>query len=283
MMVNMLPVILNALTLISILILIGLGLAIIFGLLGVINMAHGAFVTIGAYTVALFQSIGFSYWLGLVAAPLVGALFGFILERLVVRHLYTRVGAAVLATWGVSLIIRQGIQLIFGPAPQHVTSPLSGTVSLLGAEYPIHRLFVIAFAGVLIFVCYVGMNWTRFGLDLRAVIQDRNIADAMGINTERLYTVAFSIGAGLAAIAGALIGPMAVVIAQMGINYLARSFFVVIVGGTGGIAGVAAGSAVVGGVETLLTYQIPATVAQALVLVLAIVIVRIRPQGLVPA
>lgn len=274
---------LNALTLISILMLVGLGLAIIFGLLRVINLAHGEFVTIGAYTAAFFQSLGLSYWLALMAAPFVGALIGLILERLIVRHLYTRMFATVLATWGVSLIIQQVIQLIFGAAPQSVASPFVGTIAFLGTEYPLHRLFLIAFAGALALGCYAGLRWTRFGLDLRAVIQDRDIAEAMGINTERLYAAAFSIGAGLAAIAGVLIAPMAVVIAQMGINYLARSFFVVIVGGTGGIAGVAAGSAIVGGFETLLSYQLPAIVAQAMVLVLAIVIVRFRPQGLVPS
>lgn len=275
--------VLNALTLISILMLVGLGLAIIFGLLRVINLAHGEFVTIGAYTVALFQSLGLGYWPALVAAPFVGAVAGFVLERLVIRHLYMRMFATVLATWGLSLIIQQGIQLIFGAAPQRVDTPLAGSVAFLGADYPVYRLFLIALAAVLTIGCYIALQRTRFGLDLRAVIQNRDVAEAMGINTERVYAAAFSIGAALAAIAGVLLAPMTVVIAQMGINYLARSFFVVIVGGAGSIAGVAAGSGIVGGVETVLSYQLPVTVSQALVLVLAILIVRVRPQGLVPS
>ena len=281
-MTNLVPVVFNSLTLISILMLVGLGLAIIFGLMNVINLAHGEFVTIGAYTLALVQSLGGNYWLALALAPLVGGAAGLIVERLIVRHLYTRPLATILATWGLSLVIRQTLQLTFGAAPQRVDIPISELVSILGHPYPGYRLMLISVAFCLVAGCYAVFRWTRFGLDLRTVIQNRDMADALGINTARVYAIAFAAGAGLAAIAGVLIAPITVVIAQMGVNYLARSFFVVIVGGAGSIAGVGAGSVVVGGVETLLNYQIPATVSQALVLVLAIVVVRFRPQGLVP-
>ncbi len=281
-MTNLVPVVFNSLTLISILMLVGLGLAIIFGLMNVINLAHGEFVTIGAYTLALVQSLGGNYWLALALAPLVGGAAGLIVERLIVRHLYTRPLATILATWGLSLVIRQTLQLTFGAAPQRVDIPISELVSILGHPYPGYRLMLISVAFCLVAGCYAVFRWTRFGLDLRTVIQNRDMADALGINTARVYAIAFAAGAGLAAIAGVLIAPITVVIAQMGVNYLARSFFVVIVGGAGSIAGVGAGSVVVGGVETLLNYQVPATVSQALVLVLAIVIVRFRPQGLVP-
>ena len=281
-MTNLVPVVFNSLTLISILMLVGLGLAIIFGLMNVINLAHGEFVTIGAYTLALVQSLGGNYWLALALAPLVGGAAGLIVERLIVRHLYTRPLATILATWGLSLVIRQTLQLTFGAARQRVDIPISELVTILGHPYPGYRLMLISVAFCLVAGCYAVFRWTRFGLDLRTVIQNRDMADALGINTARVYAIAFAAGAGLAAIAGVLIAPITVVIAQMGVNYLARSFFVVIVGGAGSIAGVGAGSVVVGGVETLLNYQVPATVSQALVLVLAIVIVRFRPQGLVP-
>ena len=277
------PLILNALTLISILMLVGLGLAIIFGLMNVINLAHGEFVTIGAYTLALVQSLGGSYWLALVLAPFVGAAAGYVIERLMIRSLYAKPIATILATWGLSLVLQQLIQLSFGAAPQRVAGPFEGSVDLLGATYPAYRLFLIVAAMSIVVGCALLFKKTRFGLDLRAVIQNREMASALGISTERVQSLAFAAGAALAAVAGVLIAPLTVVIAQMGVNYLARSFFVVIVGGVGSIAGVGAGSAVVGGVETVLSYQIPATVAQALVLVLAIVIVRFRPRGLVPA
>jgi urea ABC transporter permease protein UrtB len=274
-------VLLNALTLISILMLVGLGLAIIFGLMGVINLSHGEFVTIGAFSLAIVQSFGGSFWLALVIAPIVGAFAGFLVERVLVRHLYTRPLATILATWGLSLIIQQGLQLAFGAAPQKVDSPITSSVHLLGADYPLYRLVMIAMAISIMALCYLVVKYTRFGLDLRTVIQNRDMADALGINTDRVYTVAFSAGAALAAIAGVLIAPLTAVTAQMGVNYLARSFFVVIVGGAGSVGGVVAGSTVVGGAETLLNYVIPATISQALVLILAVVIVRLKPNGLV--
>jgi branched-chain amino acid transport system permease protein/urea transport system permease protein len=279
---SLVPLVLNALTLISILMLVALGLAIIFGLMNVINLAHGEFVTLGAYTLAFVQSLGGNYWQCLLIAPVVGALAGLAIERGMIQYLYKRPLATILATWGLSLILQQSIQLVFGPAPQRVDSPIVGSVSVLGASYPGYRLLLIVLALLLVAGCIAIFRWTRFGLDLRAVIQNREVAETMGIDTRRVYVTAFAGGAALAAIAGVLIAPLTVVIAQMGVNYLARSFFVVILGGTGGIAGVGAGSALVGGLETVLNYQIPVTVSQALVLMLAIVIIRFRPQGLIP-
>lgn len=279
---NLVSLILNALTLTSILMIVALGLAIIFGLMNVINLAHGEFVTIGAYTLALVQSLGGSYWLALVLAPLVGGFFGLVLERTLIRFLYERPIATILATWGLSLVLQQVIQLIFGAAPMRVDSPIHGSVMVFGTAYPSYRLLLIVLAGLVVAACAIGLRRTRFGLDLRAVIQDRSIAAAMGVNTDRIHAAGFAIGVAMAAIAGVLIAPLTVVIAQMGLNYLARSFFVVILGGAGSIPGVAAGSFFVGGIETFLNYQIPVTVSQALVLMLAIVVIRFRPHGLLP-
>ena len=263
--------------------LVGLGLAIIFGLMNVINMAHGEFVTIGAFTLSALQGIGGSYWLALLVAPIIGGAFGLLLERGIVRHLYTRPLDTILATWGISLILQQLLQLLFGSGPQEVSTPIHGSVSILGSPYPAYRLVLIAFAMTLLAVTFLVFRKTRFGLDLRAVIQDRDMAEALGIDTRRIFAIAFAIGAALAAVAGVLIAPLTNVLAQMGANYLARSFFVVIVGGAGSIGGIAAGSAVVGGLETVLNYQVPVTVSQAIVLVAAVVLVRFRPRGLIPA
>jgi urea ABC transporter permease protein UrtB len=274
---------LNALTLMSILMLVALGLTVIFGLMGVINLAHGDFVTVGAFSVSVVQGLGGSFWLAFVLAPLIGAALGWAIERSLVSRLYTRPLATILATWGLSLIIQQSLQLIFGAAPQKVVAPIDSSINLLGANYPLYRVVLIAMSIAIISGCFLLMKRTRFGLDLRTVIQNREMAESLGIDTRKVYAAAFSIGAALAATAGVLIAPLAAVVAQMGVNYLARSFFVVIVGGAGSVAGVVAGSAVVGGVETLLSYTISATLSQALVLVLAIVIVRFRPSGLVPS
>lgn len=274
-------VILNSLTLISVLMLVGLGLAVIFGLMGVINMSHGDFVTVGAFSVAIVQSLGGNFWLALALAPLVGAAFGWAVEKSLVRFLYTRPLATILATWGLSLIIQQTLQLAAGAAPQKVIAPISSSVDLFGVNYPAYRLVLIGLSIAVIAGCHLLIRRTQFGLDLRTVIQNREMAESLGIDTRRVYTVAFCAGAALAAIAGVLIAPLTSVVAQMGVNYLARSFFVVIVGGAGSVLGVVAGSGVVGGIESLFNYVIPATLSQALVLVIAIVIVRFRPSGIV--
>jgi urea ABC transporter permease protein UrtB len=276
-------VILNSLTLISILMLVGLGLAVIFGLMGVINNSHGEFVTIGAFSVSIVQALGGSFWTALAIAPLVGAVFGWVVEKTLVRHLYTRPLDTILATTGLSLIIQQSLQLAFGAGPQKVIAPINASVDLFGANYPVYRLVLIALSVLIIGICYLLIKRTRFGLDLRTVIQNRQMAESLGIDTRRVYSVAFCAGAALAAVAGVLIAPLTAVVATMGVNYLARSFFVVIVGGAGSVMGVVAGSAIVGGFESLLNYVIPATLSQALVLIMAIVIVRFRPNGLVPS
>src|SRR4051794_1962765 len=163
---GLIPLVLNALTLISILMLVGLGLAIIFGLMNVINLAHGEFVTIGAYTLALVQSLNGSWWLGLALAPLVGAAIGFTVEHTMIRHLYTRPLATILATWGLSLVLQQLLQLVFGAAPQRVDSPLPHSAMVFTVAYPAYRLLLIAAALAIILACFAVFRWTRFGLDL---------------------------------------------------------------------------------------------------------------------
>lgn len=280
---DLVSLLLNALTLTSILMLVALGLAIIYGLMGIINLSHGEFVTVGAYTLFTVQAAGGSFWLALIVAPLVGYVLGSVLEVTLIRRLYDRPIATILATWGLSLILQQVIILIYGAAPRPVLAPFEASVAILGVNYPAYRLFLIVFAAAVMTACVVIFRRTPFGLDVRAVIQNVAMARALGVNAERVYRRAFASGAALAALAGVLIAPLVAVTAFMGVNYLARSFFVVLVGGAGSIPGVVAGSAFVGGLEALLSTTVPITVAQASVLILAVVIVRFRPQGLVPA
>ena len=279
----MVEVVLNALTLSSILVLVALGLAIVFGLMNIINMAHGEFVMLGAFTLSFVQSKGGSFWLGLLGAACVGAVLGFLLERLVVRHLYERPMAAILATWGVSLILQHGMQLAFGASPRLVNAPIVGAVAVLGTTYPAYRLFLILSAIVIVGAAVLGMRKTALGLDLRTVIGNREIAELHGIDSRRVFTFAFCAGTALAGLAGALVAPLAKVVVSMGANYLAPSFFIVIVGGAGSLSGVVAGSLLVGTLQTVLDREIPATFSQALVLIASVAIVRIRPRGLVPA
>ena len=275
-----LTTLLNALTLISILMLVGLGLAISFGLMNVTNLAHGEFVTVGAFAVYFVQSIGGSFWLGLAAAPISGAVVGCILEFAIIRHLYSRPVSTVLATWGVSLILQQGLELTFGLGAKPVTPPIEGTLDLFFTVYPAYRLILIAIAMLTLLGVVLLISRTSFGLDIRTVIQNREMAEGVGINTRRTYAIAFTFGAAIAGLAGGLVAPLAIVLPQMGVNYLANAFFVVIVGGVGSIGGLVAGSVFVGGLTSILNYQISPSLAQAIVLLAAIVAVRLRPNGL---
>jgi len=278
-----LSMLLNSLTLISILLIVSMGLAIIFGLMNIINLAHGEFVTIGAFTLVAVQAHGGSFWLGLVVAPVVGYVFGLVLERLLISRVAKNPLHAILVTWGLSLLIQQVLQLTFGPEPQRVTGPFSGSMSLGDFQYPAYRIFLVAFSFAAFAIVTVALRKSRFGLDLRASIQSAEMSSVMGVDPNRTNARAFALGAALASVAGVLIAPLTAVTAFMGVNYLARSFFVVLVGGAGSIGGVAAGSTIIGGLETVLTYQIPPTVAQASVLAVAIIILRFRPRGILPA
>ncbi len=282
------PALLNCLTLISVLALVAIGLAIVFGMMDVINLAHGEFVTAGAYTLAAVQSAALvhglpgSFWIGLALAPLVGAGAGFLLEWSVISRLYHRPLDTILATVGISLILQKGIELWFGALPQTIYTPIPGLVSLFGVDYPGYRLFVIAVATGLIGVTLAVFRFTAFGVDLRAIIQNRTMAEALGIDARRVTRRAFAAGAALAATAGVLIAPLASVEAHLGTFFIGKAFFVVIVGGIGSILGSVAGSAFVGGSETLLNYVIDPSLASALVLLGALILVRLRPRGLVP-
>lgn len=273
--------VLNGLTVIGILALIGLGLTISFGLMNVTNLAHGEFVTVGAFTVYFVQSLGGSFWLALVLAPLVAAIAGMALEWLVLRHLYERPAAVILATLGASLIIQQSLEFVFGHGAKPVSAPFAGTVDLGITTYPAHRIVVILVSLLVLAGVQLVMRRTGFGLDMRTVIQNRDMAEAVGINTRRTFAVAFAFGAALAGLAGALIAPLASVLPQMGVAYLANAFFVVIVGGAGSVGGVLAGSSFIGGLTTFFNYQLDPSLSQALVLLAAIVMVRLRPYGIV--
>ncbi len=285
---TLVPVVLNTVSYICILALVAIGLAIVFGMMDVVNLAHGEFIAIGAFTVALVQRVGgletarSTYWIGLLLAPLVGAIAGLILEACVVRPLYRRTLDTLLATYAVSLMLQKGLELGFGTLPQIIANPMPEAVPILGAPYPAFRLFTTVVAVVLIIACLLVFARTRFGTNLRAVIQNPSMAEAVGINTLLLNRIAFASGAALAALAGALVAPLASVQAHIGVFYLGKAFFVIVLGGIGSIFGSVVGSGFIGAAETLLSYEVDPSFASALVLLMAIVIIRFRPQGLVP-
>jgi urea ABC transporter permease protein UrtB len=271
--------VLNSGTLIAILFLVSLGLVITFGLMGIINLAHGEFFMLGAYTVVVGTELGMPLVAMLVVTPFIVGAFGFALERTIIRRLYTRPLDTLLATWGLSLVIRQVVTIVLGAQQRGSDALFSGTVSILGVEYPMYRVFIMAMA-VLVGAAYFFVIYrSDFGVKLRSVIENRDMATALGVDSRRVDALTFAGGAGVAALAGAIVSPLGTVNPNMGLPWLIDSFLVVIVGGESPI-GPVVGAVFVGGAESTLAFFIQPVTASMLVLVVAIVALRFRPQGL---
>ncbi|KGT48224.1 MULTISPECIES: urea ABC transporter permease subunit UrtB [Acinetobacter] len=276
----------------SILLLAALGLAITYGLLGVINMAHGELIMIGAYTTYVVQSLFKSYlgsyvdWYLIAAIPaafLVSALIGMLIERTVIRPLYGRQLETLLATFGVSLILMQVVRMIFGAQNVEVSniSWLSGGISLTPSlMLPYNRIAIIVFTvAVLLLLVYL-LNKTRFGLFVRAVTQNRQMARAVGIRSSRIDMMAFGLGSGLAGLAGCALAQVGNVGPDLGQNYIIDAFLVVVVGGVGQVWGAVLAALGLGVSGTVLEIGMGAVLAKIILLVLVILFIQKRPQGL---
>jgi branched-chain amino acid transport system permease protein/urea transport system permease protein len=271
---------LNGINLILILVLVAIGLVIIFGLMEVINIAHGEFFLLGAYTVLMVQRIGLNFWICLILAPLVLGIVGLLTEFLCIRYLYQRPLDTILATWGISIGIKQLIIIIFGPAGHMITHPFPAMVRFMGIEYPAYRLFTMAASiAVIILTLYVFLK-TDYGLKARAVIANRDIASALGINTRRMYQATFVFGSALAGLAGAIMSPLMSVDPQMGLGYLIPAFLAIIIGGTGTLYGVLGGASIIGGLDSIFSYLISPVGAQIVIFSIAIILIRLKPLGL---
>jgi branched-chain amino acid transport system permease protein/urea transport system permease protein len=272
--------VLNGLSLAGILILVALGLGITFGLLGVINLAHGELFMLGAYTtVIVYQATG-SVWLGFVAAPVVVGVIGLLMERMVIRRLYQRPFDTLLATFAIGIILREVITLWRGGRYERVPNPLQASIQIFGARYSMYRLFLLTLGIAALVAAALLLYRSRLGRNARAVIENREIAAAMGVDVKATDSLMFALGAGLAGLAGAAISPLVSVEPNMGLPILALSFFVVILGGMGSLFGVAAGAAVIGGGQALISWFASPVLAQIAVFLLAIVVIRLAPRGL---
>lgn len=271
---------LNGLSLASILIMVAMGLAVIFGLLRVINLAHGDFFMAGMYSVVAVQAAVHSFWLGVLAAVVVVGAIGLLVERGVIRWLRDRPLDTLLATWGVGIVIREVVKLIFGGGFRQVSNPLPGEISLGGVGYPAYRLLLIGVTALLLLAVAAWLYRSRAGLRLRAMLEDPGTAGAFGIDQQRMTTVAFVVGAAMAGLAGALMAPLVTVSPEVGLIFLARAFLVVVVGGMGTIAGLLGGGVLIGGGGAVSGFFLSPTNAEAIILLIAIVILRLRPSGL---
>ncbi|MEO1016451.1 MAG: branched-chain amino acid ABC transporter permease [Pseudomonadota bacterium] len=261
-------------------ILVAMGLVIIFGLMRIINMAHGELFLLGAYTVLVVQQATDSFWLGLIAAPIAVGLVGLVIEILVVRFVYSRFLDAILATWGLSIVIKQAVVLTFGPQSQVVAPPFDLSLTFLGAPYPAYRLFIMAAS-----LCVIGATlalflMTEFGLKARATIADRKMAECLGIDIRAIDRRTFALGAALAGFAGAVMAPIMSVDPYMGLGFLVPAFLSILVGGAGNLLGPLGGAAIIGGGDTILSNLLSPVAAQIIVLAIAIIVIRLFPQGL---
>ncbi|UBM24816.1 urea ABC transporter permease subunit UrtB [Pseudomonas sp. p1(2021b)] len=282
----------SGLSLGSILLLAALGLAITFGLLGVINMAHGEMLMLGAYSTYMVQVMVQRYAPGalelypLIALPVafvVSAGVGMALERTVIRHLYGRPLETLLATWGISLILIQAIRLLFGAQNVEVSNPawLSGGIQVLpNLVLPYNRLVIIVFALAVVLLTWLLLNRTRLGLNVRAVTQNRNMAACCGVCTGRIDMLAFGLGSGIAGLGGVALSQIGNVGPDLGQNYIIDSFLVVVLGGVGQLAGSLWAAFGLGIANKLLEPQIGAVLGKILILALVILFIQKRPQGL---
>lgn len=257
------------------------GLAVVFGLIGVVNMGHGAFLTLGAYFAWAGIQAGLPFLIAVALSALGVGLVGLLLELVLIRHFYDRPFETLLLTWGMFLVVTELIKIVFGTDFRNVPSPLPGTLSIGDIQIPAYRLAVSLFTIVLLFGLGALLFRTSAGLRVRALVQQQESAALLGLNVERLYRQVFTLGAGLAGLAGALISPMLSIDPYIGNVFLVRSFFVVTLGGLGQIlGGTVVGSFIIGGSETLFALFSSQVVAQTIVFVLAIVLLRFRPTGL---
>jgi urea transport system permease protein len=282
----------NGVSLFTILLLMAIGLAIVFGLMGVINMAHGELMALGAYMTYLAARFFETYlpdWMGVylfVAIPFAFAVtfgFGYLLERGFIRFFYNRPLDTLLATWGLSLMLQQAYRSIFGA--QEVSVPLASWLvgawePTPGIQLPLNRIFIIGLTALVAIGVYVLLYRTRWGLKVRAVMQNRAIAGAVGIDTNRVDALTFALGSGLAGIAGCVFTMIGSTNPGTGQLYIVDSFIVVVFGGVQSLIGTALSGFVIAQSQTWLEYLISGSMAKATILLLVIVVLYFRPNGL---
>jgi branched-chain amino acid transport system permease protein len=271
---------LNGLTWGLAVVLVALGLNLIFGLLEVVNMSHGALYMLGAVTAWFVVTATGSFLLALVVAPLAVGALGVVVERGVLRPVEDDLTTSLIATFGLMLVFEHVALLTFGPGTRPVAAPIQATVSVAGVSYPAYRLVLAGVSLLLVGLLYLFLRYTRHGLWMRGVRQDRETAAAMGVPTSRVYMLTFGLGAALAALAGVLLVPIVSANHLMGLDVLAVAFIVVIVGGLGSMRGVLVAGLGYALLENLASVAIPPVEARVLTLVVLVGFVLLRPEGL---
>jgi len=260
--------------------LISVGLAIIFGMMRVINLAHGEFLMLGGYAAIVATSHGINIWVAiLVVAPIVVGAIGILVERTIIRFLYGRMIDTMLATWGLSLLLVGLTTAVFGNTTVGISAPL-GSIQIGAYRTSAYTLFVIAVAIAVLAGIFAVLRWTRLGLIARGTMQNASMAAALGVNPPRVYAVTFGIGAALTGLAGAVLAPVSGVFPTIGVAYVAKSFITVIGGGAAVLSGTVSASALFGTINQIATFVTTPVFGEVALLAAAIVLIRILPQGI---
>ena len=264
----------------AITVLVVMGLGIIASMMGIFNFAHGEFLLLGAYTVYLTHALGYPVWLGMLLAPLAVALVGFLLERGVIRFFYTDPVVAMLGTYAIGLVIRESVRGLVGGLYHSVPEPVAGSFSLGAIAVSKWRGIIILVTAAVMASAWIVLTRTRLGLQIRAALENPALARASGLSTTRIYALTFTAGAALAGLAGGLVVPLFSMFADLGVRFLIQSFLAVLLGGVGTFEGPALGAGVIGVLSAGLPWVTSPVLADVLVFVIAIVIVKFRPGGL---
>ena len=272
--------ILNIVYQLSTLAMITLGLAVVFGLLGVLNMAHGEFVMLGAYAVVFVQGQGLPLITAVPVAVAVCGAIGWVVERWLIRPLYARPFDTLLATWALAMLMRKLVEAIWGKGFRNVENALVTAVPLGATAYPAYRLGLIAFALLLLGGLFFWYRRSSAGLRVRAMTANPMLAQALGIDTQRLASQAFVIGVMLAGAAGVLLAPLIRIEPGIGVDYLLDAFFVLVVGGLGTLGGLAGGVGIIGGSQALVSSVAGQTSGYAVVLIISILFLWLKPDGI---
>lgn len=274
------PFLFDVLAYSAIFVLVVLGLGVIASMMGIFNFAHGEFVLLGAYTVYALQQTGVPSWAGMIAAPFAVAMVGLLLERLAIQRFYATPIVAMLGTYAIAMALREAVRALLGGRFYNVDAPLVGAFVLGELSISKWRTVIIIITVIIMALSWLLLTRTKFGLQVRASLENPALARASGISTSRVYAATFTFGAALAGLAGGLMVPIYSISADMGVPFLIKSFLAVMLGGVGSFEGSIVGAALVGATSAALPWVIKPVVADLLVFVIAIVIVKFRPQGL---
>ena len=277
----LLPQLLHGLVFGAALGLLALGLTVIFGLLGVMNFAHGELYMLGAYAGIAVIGVAHSFWVALIAAPILVGLVAAVTEMITLRPIYRREPLyGLILTFGLALVFREGARQIWGGDMRRVLPPFTGSTPLLGMTYPNYRLFLLAASSLILLALWLFFTRTRAGVVVRAAVQDAEMLDGLGVDVRRVFTLTFAASGALAALAGLLLAPIFTVYPQMGVEMILLAFIVVILGGMGSMGGSVVAAFIIGVAQSLFSlWMNPQRVAIAIFGIMIVVLI-VRPRGL---